>query len=321
MFFLIRFSFFILFFSFFSLFCPCIGNDAKKLYIFVHGTEKYTFYSLFNSTAQTQLTKERWLNVKNKKIEQPGLINITNIDDPRHYNLEKNYGLLETLKKYRDSDSLFFIFNWDGELSNKSRRNASKKLAKEIINLKKKYENAELYIIGYSHGGNVAAQIADFIPKNSGITIDYFIMLGTPIGDRTEKWLMTKKIRGDYFFNHVYNAYSSSDFTQIKDLFFNFPLCRRYIKIRKKNVTNMKIAFVHDDKVFPDSSFIYSPNHRDFWRIHQDKHIKNNIFYFYPFIYYLFDILKDIQQKKMLYINTNQKKNISEVHIPLIPIK
>ncbi len=292
------------------------------MYIFVHGTEKYTLYSLFNSTAQKELTKERWKKVKNKKIEQPGLINVTHTDDPADYNLEKNYGLLETIKKYAEKSSLFFLFNWDGELSNKNRSEASKKLAQEIMGLKKKYKNTELYIIGYSHGGNVAAQIADFIPKNSGIAVDYFIMLGTPIGDRTEKWLMKKKLRGDYFFNHVYNVYSPTDFTQIKDLFFNFPLCRRYIKIRKKNLTNIKIAFVYDDKVFPDSSFIYSPNHRDFWRIHKDKHIKNNMFYFYPFIYYLFDILEDIEhKKKVLNIYTNKHKNILEVHIPLIPIK
>lgn len=317
-----RLFLFLLFFSFFSFFCESKSNNIQKLYIFVHGTQKYTLYSIFNSTAQKQLTKKRWENVKNKKIEQPGLIDITNIHDPNQYDLEKNYGLLETIKKNTQSDSLFFLFNWDGELSNKNRRNASKKLAQEIMNLKKKYQHAELYIIGYSHGGNVAAQIVDFIPKNSGIGVDYLIMLGTPIGDRTEKWLMTKKIRGDYFFNHVYNAYSSTDFTQIKDLFFNFPLCKRYIKMRKKNMTNMEIAFVYDDKIFLDSSFIYSPNHRDFWRIDQNKHIKNNRFYFYPFIYYVFDILKDIQKKKRTrYIHINKYKNVLEVHVPLIPIK
>lgn len=315
----IKFFFGIIFF--FNVFFNKVNckNNIKKVYIFVHGTEMYTFPALFIPSIQEKLTQKRWQDVLLMTTEKKGLVSITKALDPTQYNLKMNNGLWQTMVKYQaKEDTLFYRFNWDGELSNKNRAAASKQLAYAIVKLKNQYPQAIIYLVGYSHGGNVAAQIFDFIPRNSDLIIDYLILLATPIGSKTEKWVNKKRVRGDFRFTNVYNFYSSVDFIQIKDIFFNFPFCKRCIDNKRKNIFNFKVQFFYNNHS-PFDSFIYLPNHKDFWFLYENKKIKNNTFYFYPFIYYLVDVVDAFYSKKYNDINIKyiKSKKIYELSVPI----
>jgi len=74
---------------------------------------------------------------------------------------------------------IFDAFQWDGKLSELSRKNAGDILAKEIAQEKTRYSNATIWTIGHSHGCNVINNAAQTLKKSS-IGIDNAIFLASP---------------------------------------------------------------------------------------------------------------------------------------------
>jgi hypothetical protein len=170
----------------------------------------------------------------------------------------------------------YYIFNWSGKLDDINRKSASLLLYKDICALRKKYPNALISLIGYSHGGNVALGIVDWVAifHDYNFQIDYLFLMGTPIGKQTKRWALAKRycgiptggnlvcMHGDYFeskgycdalskyalkknnyiFKSIINLYHQKDYIQVADLWFDFAPVRTLI-IPRKDVFNIESRF------------------------------------------------------------------------------
>jgi hypothetical protein len=171
-----------------------VKEPIKNIFIFIHGTWAYSFSSLLFNYFEKELIKNRWKKVKNKKAEQPGLIDITNINNKLEY-LNREKIILEYKKKNEKyfPNSIYYKFNWDGFLSEANRNKAAKTLSEGIKKIHITHPQAKIYIIGYSHGGNVGLKIANYILEEESLYIEKIILLATPIGEITEKLALSKK--------------------------------------------------------------------------------------------------------------------------------
>jgi predicted esterase len=106
----------------------------------------------------------------------------------------------------------FYLFNWSGKLCFEEREIAAKQLHYDLESLIQSYQktgiNPYIRIIGHSHGGNVALNLAHH--KNS-FQIDELILLACPVQEKT-KFLITKPL-----FKSIYALYSAFDIIQILD--------------------------------------------------------------------------------------------------------
>ena len=86
----------------------------------------------------------------------------------------------------------FYVFGWNGAISFAVRKKMAKKLYKKTLKLITFYKNKYGYypkvqIITFSHGGNIALQLADFLPFVDGQEIDLdLVLIGCPVQATTE---------------------------------------------------------------------------------------------------------------------------------------
>lgn len=281
------------------------NNTVDNIFIIIHGTFAYSFSSIFFDSSEKELISQRWNKTKNKSAEQKGLIDISDKNNPEEY-LKREVVIIDYKKKnnsiYRNTR--YYKYNWDGFLSEKNRNKAAKILAEELLLLKKQFPDAKIHIIGYSHGGNVAVNIVKYLPPNSPLIINQLILLATPIGSITERLANKKNKSNQYYFKEIICFYSQGDLTQIKDFLFNFPLCSRFLKKRKKNVTIIECYYQYEDSQ-SNRIINYLPNHKDFWLPYDHKLISKTSYTFLPVILHLPEIIGS----RNLY-NTKAKKKL-----------
>jgi hypothetical protein len=121
---------------------------------------------------------------------------------------------------HQDKNSLeCFTFGWDGALNNQSRFHWAKKLYFDLINLLKEKQlwqnpDCEIELHGFSHGGNVALNLAQAEKEyQQGIVIDRLCLWGLPVQEETGKYI------NDPCFKEIYHFYSKKDKIQIFDIF------------------------------------------------------------------------------------------------------
>ncbi len=97
-------------------------------------------------------------------------------------------------------------YNWSGRLNHASRLQAAKGLVKIIQSYP---ENAHIYLIGHSHGGNVAALTSQLLGQDiyNEHKITALYTLGTPID--LEHYFPNMDV-----IEHVYNFFSRGDYVQ-----------------------------------------------------------------------------------------------------------
>lgn len=113
----------------------------------------------------------------------------------------------------RFDEDHFYVFGWSGKLGFDIRKKAGKRLAEQLAELLNSYKAKytvypDVRIITFSHGGNVALQMAEFadlLPQ--GLYIE-LIMFGSPIQASTEKFI------NNNCFKKVYNIFSQNDVVQ-----------------------------------------------------------------------------------------------------------
>lgn len=284
-------------------------NNTKKIIIFVPSEYDYPLISsIFPSKKKKDIAK-RWKRVHNLNAEQKGLQNITSLE--KNMFLQSNYVIYTIKEKYKTDNTDFFLYNWDGSTKSKDMYQASLRLAKEVAEVTKKYQNKELILIGFSHGGNIICQSNVLAPiQKNNIHYDKVILLGTPIGKKTERWVAKKKPRGDYTIKNIYVASSHGDYIQIKDFLFNFPFCNKFLIKRTTRVHNFYVYFKHLDK-FKTNIFFYHPNHRNFWH-YSELQLKGQCFKIYPIIYYILDI---INKDYIIELFNQSKQKTSQIGI------
>lgn len=155
-------------------------------------------------------------------------------------------------KKVHNENTMYYVFNWDGDLSQKSRTFFGKMLSKQINELLPKTKKIDLYC--HSHGGNLA------LITTINIKVNDIYLLGTPIGKTTEQ-IISNIPQENY--DHIYNIYGINDPVQIKDPFFDlgyFP--GRAIKKSNKKIYNIEIKLENKTKHI---------KHEDFFMFNKEK--------------------------------------------------
>lgn len=107
-----------------------------------------------------------------------------------------------------------YIFGWSGKLSAQERKNASKILYHELLNIYHSYytqyhTRPHIRIISHSHGGNVVLNLASIKDHDCPFSIDEVIMLACPVQQQTQHLIH------DPLFKSIYTISSSFDIVQI----------------------------------------------------------------------------------------------------------
>lgn len=119
-----------------------------------------------------------------------------------------------------DKANLFYTFGWSGVLSYSQRFFEARlfyiALRAELKKLEKKNIFPKIRIIGYSHGGSIALNLAalrayEFI--HDTFTIDELILLGMPVQSSTMRLVWSS------MFDKIYHIYSAGDRVQRADIF------------------------------------------------------------------------------------------------------
>jgi len=138
----------------------------------------------------------------------------------------------------------FYTFRWSGSLSFSARELAGQQLYDEVVKLLQDYKQKygyypKLRIMTFSHGGNVALNMASHLPffKGEPVYLE-FLIVACPVQKTTEKFIEHSEI------NSIYTIYSSRDLLQVADnyKFENkryFP--KRFFKTNKNNCKQIKV--------------------------------------------------------------------------------
>lgn len=102
----------------------------------------------------------------------------------------------------------FYIFGWCGSLCFEKRKEAAQNLYHQL-----KKCSGPLTIIGYSHGCNVALNLAQIAQEHNDqdFIIDKLILLASPVQQATEEYINCQ------VFKRIFAFYSSADIVQILD--------------------------------------------------------------------------------------------------------
>lgn len=172
------------------------SND-HTITVWVHGTRLFgssTFEKEFNN--QPGLKKASLVGPCKLKTIAQALMNAS----PECFNPEQ-----------------FYLFGWDGKLTNAARKQAAEQLYRELKNLSTEYRKTHrvspcLRLMAHSHGGNVILNLATIDDsENDKLEIDQVILLACPVQEST------KKLIHDPRFKQVFSLYSRLDMYQIID--------------------------------------------------------------------------------------------------------
>lgn len=124
---------------------------------------------------------------------------------------------MATLFCQKDSErfqmSGFYAFGWSGKLSCKERIKWAQRLAQELEKLSQMYTEKDgiepiIRVVTFSHGGNVALNLAQFLPEDMSVEL---ILIANPIQNDTEHFVLSDS------FSKVYMIYSCKDLMQVID--------------------------------------------------------------------------------------------------------
>ena len=220
--------------SIFHLSAKKIEEKPKETWmtIFIHGTVKPQFSlaniakivrdNLPHSTLWlgTEIIRNDPFFYQNQAIQMLGLHKVpeTHKEGNAARAFAAVFDKLCSLNSANKTNNLYYTYGWSGLLSHKSRYMDAKQfyntLKQELEQLAKQNIYPKIRIIGYSHGGNIAINLAEVrqkeFPKDT-FKIDQILLIGTPIQPRT---IENAK---DPMFKRIYNFYSQGDWVQKLD--------------------------------------------------------------------------------------------------------
>ena len=178
-----------------------------------------------------------------------------------------------------NNKELYYTYGWSGLLCYNSRQKASlflhQKLIRLVNELKAKNLNPKLRILAFSHGGNVAVQMANFDPWSSlksKLSIDELITLGMPVHRENDVLIRHP------MFKKVYHFYSVGDIPQTLDFVSTeYAASHRRYQARPcfeipEKLTQIQVQFSQDiarTKPFtPINKYrksTYNPSHVEMW--------------------------------------------------------
>lgn len=175
-------------------------------------------YSQYHINTETKRAQRNFY--KNQAIGPKGLRKI--VPSKKYTGASSFAQLWRRISHETETDrmSSYYTFGWSGILSHKMRYRESyvfyQELKKELEALKKQNIIPKIRIIGYSHGGNIALNLAlikrENFPNDTW-QVDELILLGVPL----QKVNAYEAYHG--FFKKIYNIYSPGDYVQCLDIF------------------------------------------------------------------------------------------------------
>lgn len=178
----------------------CIKKECVEptaITIFIHGTNLPDFflqfpfiYNLGYAPKGLSLAYDLHEKYRLKNIQ------ILAVEDPEQFPLESLY-----------------IFGWDGSLSFKKRHKEAEKLYHELCAIRKCWPNIPITLIGHSHGGNIALNLARVAQerRDDQLTIDRLVLLACPVQKATAHHIHAP------CFKRIYALYSPIDCVQVLD--------------------------------------------------------------------------------------------------------
>ncbi len=190
-------------------------------------------------------------------------------------------------------DHRYYTFGWNGLLNMKERYIEAKKLyhelEKEVALLRSKGLEPYINLIAYSHGGNIALNLAKIKQENISqphFVIEQLVLLATPIQKETDYLV------GDTaFFKKAYLFYSTEDHVQTSDFFstqkelfsrriftsranFKVPDTLTQVRIRltkrinRSHLINDEDATIEAILAEPNIRCLHmDPSHTEFWNL------------------------------------------------------
>lgn len=146
-------------------------GNAPTITIFIHGSRSAIKYIL-----------------PKRYQSKFGLHSVQEYENDSHYfELAKIFEQKDS-KKYKKED--FYIFGWNGEVSFRVRKNLAQNLYGQMKKISHFYTEKsgqvpKFQIITFSHGGNIALQLAEFLSDNDTMKLE-LTLIGCPIQATTE---------------------------------------------------------------------------------------------------------------------------------------
>lgn len=196
--------------------------------------------------------------------------------------------------------NFYYTFGWSGLLSATTRKKAASKLYHKLVQLKEQAcrqdKNLRLRIIAFSHGGNVALNLANLENEyKRGLAINELILLAMPVQQDTD-FLVTHPM----FCGWIYHLYSFNDLVQGLDhISSNYFTCHHKFTPRRDfclpdnlvqvevSVTNViETACVYrrtkQQGKMPVQTYHINPGHSEFWTFGWAPRGYRNYFPLYP---------------------------------------
>jgi len=224
-------------------------------------------------------------------------------------------------EQYCNSNNLYYTFGWLGLLSRYHReeegRNLLKSLIYELERLKKENISPKIRIVAFSHGGNVALNMAKSVDWSElPFEVDELFLFGSPIQRETDSLILSP------LFKKIYNFYSEADVAQTSDFLTSrygvskrkfrersdFTLPEKLTQIRMRTT---KVVFNCKGNIVRRK--IKDPRHMELWAFGWNKRVYSPLFPIYPLPFAALapTIVKSIDQLKMKYkISNNLGINI-----------
>lgn len=225
-----RLSFFIL------TVLPCLHAGPVDVVVFVHGTLKPADISVSTmarimsnkiansvySQTNTYIRKDPYFH-QSQAMQALGLHPIDMVTEKQStaqcmaHMFEIQYKTFTTR-----STRLYYTFGWSGLLNIEERAKEGERfyqqLTEELAKIRATGAEPRLHILGYSHGGNVALNLAaarqkDTLPASEQLHVETLVLLGMPVQKATD-YLVS-----DPLFKKVYHLYSTEDAIQTLDIF------------------------------------------------------------------------------------------------------
>jgi len=178
--------------------------------------------------------------------------------------------LYEQVQQYtHPTRTAYYTFGWSGLLSSEKRYAEARVLYEQIIQELETYTHKpKIRIIAYSHGGNVALNLAAVADKTRiPFFVDELILLGTPIQQSTEYLICSPLFKKTYLF------FSKNDIVQCIDCFnqgrpSSFSkrcFCSSKLYNLPDTLTQIEIRIQKKYPITNKPRFKAAPKHIEFW--------------------------------------------------------
>lgn len=212
-------------------FTQILSDAVPSVTVYVHGTM---------SSPALKLVYKAWPDLS---FGAPGLHHFNTL--PEHAFLRTDALCLQQGAPDRFNVEHFYTFKWSGKLSFEAREQAGKDLFFSLKILLDEYKSTygiypKLRIMTFSHGGNVALNMVQYLPFLANEHVDLeLLMIACPVQKITEKLVEHDEV------DRVYMISSSNDLMQVLD-FYTYENKRcfpsRFFEKHKQNCLQVKVT-------------------------------------------------------------------------------